>query len=391
MKIIHDNIHGEMEFTDLAISIIDTLPFQRLHELKQTSTSFKVWPSSVHTRFEHSCGVYHLTGQLLTSLLNNQPELCEDVDERRKELIKIAGLCHDLGHSIYSHTFDRYFLPKLKEKYKDDDLGEWEEHENRSIALFRYLVRTDNIDLNDDEVNEICEYIHPNNNKNWYANIVCNTINGIDYDKLDYLVRDAKSYGLHMDIDVNRIITNSRVIDNEICFCANIKDDIFNIFYVRYRLFKEIFTHHKIIACELMIRDILMEIDDRYDIYNIIKNQNCEEFIKLTDEWMVGVANTTLLSLFRLREGYDYISEINSKYETTECDIIECETAEYESFDVKIGFISESSNPFDSIQYYSRKNPNKKYNILPHKINMLLRDDYTDYTEIHKFSYKKTY
>jgi len=44
-------------------------------------------------------------------------------------------------------------------------------------------------------------------------NVVNNTINGIDTDKLDYIVRDNRAFGLHLNIDVNRIILNMKVLE----------------------------------------------------------------------------------------------------------------------------------------------------------------------------------
>lgn len=53
---INDPIHGMLEVHPLCKAVIDTLEFQRLRSLKQCGISHFVYPSAVHTRFEHSLG-----------------------------------------------------------------------------------------------------------------------------------------------------------------------------------------------------------------------------------------------------------------------------------------------------------------------------------------------
>ena len=63
-KIFKDVIYNSIETTYLANLIIDTDIFQRLRHLNQLGVCFLIFPNANNKRFEHSLGVYHLTGHL---------------------------------------------------------------------------------------------------------------------------------------------------------------------------------------------------------------------------------------------------------------------------------------------------------------------------------------
>lgn len=101
-KIINDPIHTAIKLDKLSCRIVDTPQYQRLRHLKQLGTCSFVFPSAGHTRFEHSLGVAHLAERVCRTLQGYQPELgITDVDILS---VKIAGLCHDLGHGPFSHV-----------------------------------------------------------------------------------------------------------------------------------------------------------------------------------------------------------------------------------------------------------------------------------------------
>src|SRR5712692_1097257 len=55
-RVIRDAVHGDIDLTELECGVIDTPQFQRLRKVRQLGASFLVFPSAVHTRFEHSLG-----------------------------------------------------------------------------------------------------------------------------------------------------------------------------------------------------------------------------------------------------------------------------------------------------------------------------------------------
>lgn len=280
MKIIHCSLWGDIEMSDLAISIIDTPVFQRLHDIRQNGFAFKVFPTATTTRFAHSIGVYHLTKIMIEHIVSHQPEL----PPVEKELLCIAGLCHDLGHGPFSHWFDQLLHTFVEPS------SSWSDHENRSTHLFRHLVSYYDIQLNEEQVEFVCRHIHKpsTENKQWYNILVHNPESGIDTDKMDYLLRDVASFGLKFMYDPLRIIRNCRVIDNRICFCDRVRDEIFTLFHIRHKMYRFIYLHPTIQKFDQCFFHIIMSDPNLVtDIQSVMQNKNDVRFIRMTDSWLL--------------------------------------------------------------------------------------------------------
>ena len=151
-KLIFDPIHGHISLDSSVLSFIDTPQFQRLRDLKQLGSSYYVFPGATHNRFEHSIGTHHLAERMLLHIQYHQPEL--DLTDHDIEMVKLAGLCHDLGHGPFSHVFDNEFIPRARPSIS------WS-HEEGSTMMLDYLVNDNHIDIDEEDVKQIKGLINP--------------------------------------------------------------------------------------------------------------------------------------------------------------------------------------------------------------------------------------
>ncbi|KAJ3274536.1 SAM domain and HD [Terramyces sp. JEL0728] len=256
-KFFNDPIYGHIELTKVEINVIDTPQFQRLRELKQLGASYFVYPGATHHRFEHCIG--------------NQPEL--DITDNDVKCIRLAGLTHDLGHGPFSHLFDSRFIPKVKPD------SNWFHEQASEEMLSHLLAHNAHIDINLHQQQFIKDLIHgaprsdyPQARKKFLFEIVANTRNSVDVDKFDYILRDCYNIGIKCGFDPIRLITFSRVIDNQICFHHKEAYHLYELFHTRYSLFKQVYTHRVSTVIEYMICDALISANPVLKISEYISN-----------------------------------------------------------------------------------------------------------------------
>lgn len=268
---IFDPIHGFISITPLMQKIIDTKEFQRLRDLKQLGAVSFVFPSANHTRFEHSIGVSYLAGIMASSLREKHP--AKQITDRDIELIRIAGLIHDIGHGPYSHLYDHYVR-------KADEPA----HEQRGCVIFKQLVQDHHLELSEEEVEDIIEMVHPSKEHahHWKYQIVANHISHVDVDKIDYLQRDSYHIGLKIDGEYSRLLTQCYIKEyiaphdhhdprahdphpphEVIAWPEKLQFDMFALFLTRYRLHKQVYNHHTVKAFEYLIAKILQKLQNK--------------------------------------------------------------------------------------------------------------------------------
>lgn len=102
-RVFRDPVHGliELRGDDRPIAeLLETRAMQRLRRIRQMGMAWLVYPGAEHSRFSHALGALHIA-QRVTRQLKLDPELSLHV--------KVAALCHDVGHGPFSHAWEHAF------------------------------------------------------------------------------------------------------------------------------------------------------------------------------------------------------------------------------------------------------------------------------------------
>ncbi|MDN3506411.1 MAG: HD domain-containing protein [Simkaniaceae bacterium] len=191
---IYDSVHGFIHFNDLESQLIDTEVFQRLRYIHQLGISYMVYPGGTHTRFEHSLGAMHLASKIFDQIAQ------EEDREYFRQMVRLAALCHDLGHLPFSHVaesrllgpagHEEWTLKIIESEYLE---GVWEEAREvfpgrdvlKHVAMFA---------LGEEKLKLLRPGVEFSPWERIYSQIVTGDFFGSD--RIDYLLRDARATGL---------------------------------------------------------------------------------------------------------------------------------------------------------------------------------------------------
>lgn len=103
---INDPIWKLFTLSPVQASIVDLPLMQRLRRVRQLGLAHLVYPGAQHSRLEHSIGTMRAAAVMFTKLSRGT-----GLDQREKEdieeLISVAALLHDCGHTAFSHLGER--------------------------------------------------------------------------------------------------------------------------------------------------------------------------------------------------------------------------------------------------------------------------------------------
>ncbi|MBS0338569.1 MAG: hypothetical protein JSS40_17560 [Proteobacteria bacterium] len=168
--VVHrDQIHGDVKFDPLCVSLLGTDALQRLGRIYQLGYAHLVYRGGTHTRLSHVMGATHTAAKIVDSLRQNYsqkqsywPYGAIDPDEFLpfpgkeielrwdfvRHICSWAALLHDAAHIPMGHTLEDEF-DKLYPKH--DDLKSprlahlWAEDFSGGISEIRSVLQTENL------------------------------------------------------------------------------------------------------------------------------------------------------------------------------------------------------------------------------------------------------
>lgn len=239
-KKIYDPVHGFIPFDEFEKELIDSLPFQRLHYIHQLGIAYLVYPGATHTRFEHSLGVMYLATLMFDKICKSVrvdafhfvPRKGSSEYHYWRRVLRMSALCHDLGHLPFSHVAEKDLLGSSGHetwtlKIIDSPYLQpvWKKLKS-TPAYMEDLVERDIVqDIKKIAIGEVKWKAIGGEDFSPWERIVSDVITGDFFgaDRIDYLLRDAKStgvvYGLfdyHQLIEMLRILPSADHGDEEL-------------------------------------------------------------------------------------------------------------------------------------------------------------------------------
>jgi HD superfamily phosphohydrolase len=264
-------VHGFVSLSAWEREIIDQKAFQRLRRIRQLAWTDEVYPGAMHTRFEHSLGVMHVATLLFESVVRNSMELLEGElgyndsgVARHRQLVRLAALLHDVGHSPFSHASEDLF--------PDRGNGKKFVHEEYSAAIIRGPLRdvienhkaNANYEFSADDVAALIEGSSSAQTSIFWRDLISGQM---DADRMDYLLRDSHHTGVHYGrYDLHRLIGTVTALrpGEDLGLRIGIQEGGSHVaealVLARYFMFTQVYFHKARVAYDIHIREAMKEL-----------------------------------------------------------------------------------------------------------------------------------
>jgi HD superfamily phosphohydrolase len=215
---IRDPVHVFIKLESPERQILNSSAFQRLREVHQLAMTYLVYPGATHKRFEHSLGVMELATRIYDTVTANENIRHDSVrsivprqgsfdHQYWRRVLRMAALCHDMGHLPFSHAAEEELLPN----------GTRHEHLSLNLVLcpeMEPLWGDLNIGAHHVAKLAVGPKHYPELLDDWEA-ILSEMIIGDAFgaDRMDYLLRDSLHAGVNYGrFDHFRLLDTLRIL-----------------------------------------------------------------------------------------------------------------------------------------------------------------------------------
>jgi HD superfamily phosphohydrolase len=262
---IKDPVHGYVYITEQEKEIVDCFAVQRLRRLRQLAGSEYVYPGANHTRFEHSVGVMYLAGRVMEN-----PNISQCTSEEEAEMVKIAGLLHDVGHGPFSHVFEHLLDRELHKTHED---------------LTRWIVSTGELKdtiskagYDPEEIGKLAVGTLHRSGKAFLDQVISSAV---DVDKLDFIVRDTYHTGAEYGfIDIFRLIHALDVLGENLAVDLGALSALESLIIARIESFKSIYFHRVGRAAQIMLATAMEKANQELGLTSF---KTPEEYLAMDD------------------------------------------------------------------------------------------------------------
>jgi hypothetical protein len=241
---------------------------QRLRRIPQLQSARWVFPAAEHSRFQHSLGAMHLAGRLAQQLYPSLKAIFPDGPSAPllEELLRMAGLLHDVGHGPFGHFFDDNFLIDYElthelvgQRIIREELGD----------VIRNLRRSPSGAFNADERIDpewICylmgkTYTQPlTSHPRWLPHLKPLLSGVFTADNMDYVLRDAYMCGVAVGpIDIERIIYYSFFSEHGLTLDRGGLQAFIMFLNARFYMYTNVYYHRTTRGIDLHLKEIFRD------------------------------------------------------------------------------------------------------------------------------------
>jgi uncharacterized protein len=284
---IRDPIHGVIAVSDFETQVIDSPFYQRLRHVRQLGFGDLAFPGATHTRHAHSLGAMHVASRLFDAM-TQEAVLSFETKERFRSAVRLAVLCHDLGHMPLSHASESIAPMKNKLELPSYLLAKTNErasHEDFTAKILLGSSLTELIEknygrfkLSPSLVASLVTGIRPPGEAgfqeggiDWTPALRSIVSGELDADRMDYLLRDSFYTGVNYGrFDLEWILQNiSAVQKNGTVVQALSRAAVFafeDFLLSRYHMFLSVYYHHTSVSHDYMLQRYYQDSPGEFEI-----------------------------------------------------------------------------------------------------------------------------